>query len=48
MNNPNGQLKTRSEAEFPMKGSKTSPLYSSRFGVELLNCLLVEMSETEK
>jgi len=29
MNDANGQLKSRSEARFPMKGSKTSPLYSS-------------------
>jgi len=30
MNDTNGQIKSRSEAEFPMKGSRTSPLYSSR------------------
>jgi len=30
MNDVNGQLKSISEAGFPMKGSKTSPLYFSR------------------
>ena len=30
MNDANGQLKSRSEAGFPMKGFRTSPLYSSR------------------
>ena len=40
MNNVNGQLKLRSEAGFPMKGYKTSHLYSSRQWVEVLNCLL--------
>jgi len=30
MNDTNGQLKSRSKAGFPMKGSKTSPLHSSR------------------
>ena len=44
----NGQLKIRSEAGFPLKGSRTSPLYSSKLGVEVLICLLVEMSETDK
>jgi len=40
--------KTKSEAGFPVKGSKTSPLYFSRLGVKVLNCLLVEMTETNK
>ena len=40
MNDANGQLKSRSEAGFPMKGSRTSPLYFSRQWVEVLNCLL--------
>ena len=39
-------FKTRSEAKFPVKGSRTSPLYSSRLGVKVLNCLPFEMSET--
>jgi len=30
MNNENGELKTRSEVEFPIKSSRTSPLNSSR------------------
>jgi len=30
MNSANGQFKSRSEARFSIKGSKTSPLYSSR------------------
>jgi len=30
-----------------MKGSKTS-IYSSRLGVEVLNCLLIEMSKADK
>jgi len=30
MNDANDQLKLRSEAEFPIKGSRTSPLYSYR------------------
>ena len=48
MNDANDQLKTRSEIGFLMKGSRTSSLYFSRLGVEVLNCLLVEMSETDK
>jgi len=28
MNSANGKLKSRSEVGFPMKGSRTSPLYS--------------------
>jgi len=40
MNDTNGQLKSRSEAGVPINGSKTSPLYSSRQLVEVLNCLL--------
>ena len=39
-NNANDQLKLRSEAGFPIKGSRTSPLYSSRLRVEVLNYLL--------
>jgi len=42
-NDANGQLKTRCEAGFPVKGSKTYSLYSSRLGVEVLNCLLIEI-----
>ena len=42
-NDINGQLKIRSEARFPVKGSRTSPLHSSRLRVEVLNYLLVEM-----
>jgi len=30
MNDVNGQLKLRSEAGFPMEGSRTSPLYSPK------------------
>ena len=48
MNNANGQLKIRSEAGFPVKGFKTFPLYSFRLGVDVLNCLLIKMSETDK
>jgi len=48
MNDANGQLKTRSEVVFPVKGSRTSTLYSFRLGVKVLNCLFVEMSETDK
>ena len=48
MNDANGQLKIRSEAGFSVKGSRTSFLYSSKLGVEVLKCLLVEMSETDK
>jgi len=36
LNDANGQVKTRSEAKFSVKGSKTSQLYSSRLGVEVL------------
>jgi len=43
MNDAYGQLKIRTEVRFPVKGSKTSPLYSSRLGVEVLNYLLNEM-----
>ena len=39
MNNKNGQLKLRSEAGFLIKGSITTPLYSSRLRVEVLNYL---------
>ena len=48
MNDTNSQLKTRSEAGFSVKGFRTSPLYSSTLGVEVLNCLLIEMSENDK
>ena len=48
MNNANSELKTRSKAEFLVKDSRTSPLYFSRLGVEVLNFLLVEISETDK
>ena len=48
MKDANGQLKTRSEVGFPMKNFKTSSLYFSRLGVDVLNCFLVEMSETDK
>ena len=48
MNDANGQLKTRSVVGFPVNSSRTSPLYSSKFGFEVLNCLLIEMSETDK
>ena len=48
MNDINGELKIRSEARFPMKGSRTSPLYSSRLGIEVFDCLLIEMSEIDK
>jgi len=48
MNDANDQLKIRSEIGFLMKGSRTSSLYFCRLGVEVLNCLLVEMSETDK
>jgi len=40
-------VNSKQEAGFPMKGTKTS-LYSSRLGVKVLNCLLVEMCETDK
>jgi len=46
-NDANGQLKT-SEARFPVKGFRTCLLYSSRLRVDVLNCLFVEMSETNK
>ena len=47
-NDANSQLKTRSEAEFPVKGSKTYTIYSSKLEIEVFNCLLIEMSETDK
>jgi len=40
--------KTRSEAEFPIKGSRTSPLNSSGLKVEVHNCFLTWMRKTEK
>ena len=45
MNDANNQFKSRSEARFPMKGSRTSSLYSSRQWVEVHNCLLDWESE---
>ena len=48
MNYTNCQLKTRSEARFSMKSSRTSPLYSSKLGVVMLNCLLVGMNVIDK
>ena len=45
MNDANSQLKSRSEAGFPMKGSRFSPLYFSRQWVEVLNYLLDLESE---
>ena len=48
MNDANNQLKSRSEAGFPIKGSRISPLYYSTVGVEMLNYLLVEMIEIDK
>jgi len=48
MNNTNGQLKSRSEFELPMKGSRNSPLYSYRQWVEVLNCLLDLESENRQ
>ena len=48
MNNANGQRKSRSEVGFPMKESRTSPLYSSRLSVELINCLLDWKGKTNK
>ena len=47
-NDANGQLKIRSKAGFPVKGSRISPLYFSILGVAVLNCLFVEMNETDK
>jgi len=47
MNNTNGQLKSRSEAEFPIKGSRTS-LYFSKLRVKVLNCLLTWKRKTDK
>jgi len=43
-NDAHSQLKIISEAGFPVKGSRTSPLYSFRLVVEVLNCLIVETS----
>ena len=48
MNDAKGQLKIRSNARFFVKGFRTSPLYSFRLGVEMLYCLFIEMSETDK
>ena len=42
------KLKSRSEAGFPMKGSRNSSLYSSRQWVEVLNCLLDLKSENRQ
>ena len=48
MNDANGQLKSRSEVVFPMKGSRPSPLYSSRQCAEVLNCFLDLESENRQ
>ena len=48
MNDANGQLKSRSKVQFPMKGSKNSPLYSSRQWIEMLNCQLDLESENQQ
>jgi len=48
MNNKNGQLKTRSEAKFPMKGSRTSSLNSFRLRVEMHTFLLSLRRKTDK
>ena len=48
MNNETVHSKTRNETEFPIKGSKTSPLNSSKLKVEVLNCLLTWMRKTDK
>jgi len=50
-NDANGQLKIRSEARlagFSVKRFRISPLYSSLLEVEVHNCLIVKMSETDK
>ena len=47
MNNANSQLKSRSEARFPIEGSITS-LYSSRLRVEVLNYFLDCKRKTDK
>ena len=41
----NGHSKQEIEAEFPVKGSRTSPLDSSKLWVEARNCFLVVMSK---
>jgi len=48
MNNEHGQLKSRSEVGFPIKGSRVSPLYSSSLRVEVLNSLLDWKRKTDK
>ena len=48
MNDANGQLKLRSEVGFPVKGSRTFSLYSSRQWVEVRNCLLDLESENRQ
>jgi len=48
INNANGLLKSRSEAGFLIKGSKTFPLYLSRLRVKVLNCLLDCKRKTDK
>ena len=48
MNNANDQLKSRSETEFSINDFRTSPLYSSRLRVEVLNCLPNCKRKTDK
>jgi len=48
MNNQMVNSKTRSEARFPIKGSRVSPLNSSRLRVEVHNCLLPWIRQTNK
>jgi len=48
MNCANSLLKSRSEAGFPMKCSRNSPLYSSKQWVDVLNCFLDWESKTDK
>ena len=48
MNNQMVNSKTRSEAGFPIKGSRASPLNSSRLRVEVHNCLLPWIRQTNK
>ena len=48
MNDANGQLKSRNEVGFPIKGSRTSSLYFSRQWVEVLNYLLDLESENRQ
>jgi len=48
MNDASGHSKQEIEVEFPVKGSKTSPLWFSRLWVEALNCFLVDMNIDQK